>query len=146
MKLVYLNAELDPTKEYELFNVTPQGFKVEIVYTDDNWRTQRGFKTQTFENCTEVHNLFDSCLNEKQIAFESDIKAEGFTRKIDEIESVVISLQPNEITDEEADKNHEKLREILIRYENPEYGDCIVDEISFLFGHPTTNDVHPEED
>lgn len=48
-------------------------------------------------------------------------------------------------TDEQADEIHEKIREILSSYGNEEFGDCIIDEISFLFGFPTTNDVHPEE-
>lgn len=39
---------------------------------------------------------------------------------------------------------HQKLRDILIDYNNPEYGDCIVDEISSLFGFPTTTDIEPE--
>lgn len=42
---------------------------------------------------------------------------------------------------EEAQKVHVKLREILMRYGSPEHGDCIVDEICFLFGHETTIDV-----
>lgn len=36
---------------------------------------------------------------------------------------------------------HNKLREILIKYECAEFGDCIVDEISKLFNYPTTNDA-----
>ena len=38
----------------------------------------------------------------------------------------------------QAKETHEKLREILIKYGCAEYGDCIVDEISFLLGFPTT--------
>jgi hypothetical protein len=45
---------------------------------------------------------------------------------------------------EEAKTTHEKLREILIKYGSEEYGDCIVDEISWLFNYPTTIDVEPE--
>ena len=51
-----------------------------------------------------------------------------------------------QITDKQARETHEKLREILIKYGNPEYGDCIVDEISWLFNFPTTIDVEPEEE
>ena len=50
------------------------------------------------------------------------------------------------ISIEEAKDTHDKLREILIKYNAPEYGDCIVDEISWLFGFPTTLDVEPEEE
>jgi hypothetical protein len=49
------------------------------------------------------------------------------------------------ISIEEAKETHDKLREILIKYGNEEYGDCIVDEISWLFNFPTTIDVEPEE-
>lgn len=51
-----------------------------------------------------------------------------------------------QITDKEARETHEKLREILIKYGNPEYGDCIVDEISWIFNYPTTTDVELFED
>lgn len=41
-------------------------------------------------------------------------------------------------------EKHEKLRNILIEYDAPEHGDCIIDEISELFGEqPTT--VYYEE-
>lgn len=40
-----------------------------------------------------------------------------------------------------AEDTHDKLREILIKYNNPEYGDCIVDEICQLFKYPTTIDI-----
>ena len=46
----------------------------------------------------------------------------------------------------EAKDTHDKLREILIKYNSPEYGDAIVDEISSLFNFPTTIDIEPEEE
>ncbi len=48
------------------------------------------------------------------------------------------------ISVEKARELHKKLREILIKYGNKEYGDCIVDEISWLFNFPTTIDTEPE--
>jgi hypothetical protein len=36
---------------------------------------------------------------------------------------------------------HELLRDILIEYNNPEYGDCIIDDICRLFKYPTTIDI-----
>lgn len=46
-----------------------------------------------------------------------------------------------ELTKEEIEKTHNKLRSILIEYGNPEYGDCIIDDICFLFGnYPNTFD------
>ena len=47
---------------------------------------------------------------------------------------------------EQATKVQNELREILIKYNNPEFGDFIVDEICWLFGFPTTTDVEPEGD
>lgn len=35
-------------------------------------------------------------------------------------------------------QKQEKLREILIKYNSPEFGDSIIDEICELFGYPTT--------
>ena len=40
-----------------------------------------------------------------------------------------------------ADEVHNKLRAILQDYNNPEWGDCIIDEICELFNFPKT----PEE-
>lgn len=48
------------------------------------------------------------------------------------------------ISIETARDTHDKLREILIKYGNEEYGDCIVDEISWLFNFPTTVDTETE--
>lgn len=48
------------------------------------------------------------------------------------------------ISIETARDTHDKLREILIKYGNKEYGDCIVDEISWLFNFPTTIDTETE--
>jgi hypothetical protein len=90
MTVTYLNAELDGTKEFELFKITPNGFKVTIVYNKGNWiAVQLENGTEIFENATEVHNLFDV----GAIAFESDIRATGFVRKVKEIESITIELQ-----------------------------------------------------
>jgi hypothetical protein len=50
----------------------------------------------------------------------------------------------NTLTKEEIETTHEKLRGILINYGSEEYGDCIVDEISWLFNYPTTVDITPE--
>lgn len=50
------------------------------------------------------------------------------------------------VPNEEAEQTHNKLREILRSYNNPEWGDCIVDEICSLFGYPTTTDINPEKE
>lgn len=39
---------------------------------------------------------------------------------------------------------HDELRGIMIKYNNPEYGDAIIDEISTLFGYPTTTAYEQE--
>ena len=46
---------------------------------------------------------------------------------------------------DEAKDKHEKLRSILIENGNEEHGDCIIDEISLLFGFPPTT-IYYEED
>lgn len=51
-----------------------------------------------------------------------------------------------QITEQKVKETHNKLREILIKYGCEEYGDCIVDEISWLFDFPTTIDVEPKEE
>ena len=51
------------------------------------------------------------------------------------------------ISDEDARDMHEELRDIISSYEgNQEYGDCIIDEITHLFGFPTTTDVDPDDE
>lgn len=50
------------------------------------------------------------------------------------------------ISIEEVKEIHQKLREILQKYGNPEFGDCIVDEISWLFDFPTTADTEVDFD
>ena len=55
----------------------------------------------------------------------------------------VLNLSKNEI--KKARGQHQKIREIMEKYGNPEYGDCIIDEICFLFGQPTTTDTEPED-
>lgn len=60
-------------------------------------------------------------------------------------EIVDYSNHLHQIATEKAKETHDKLRNILIKYGNPEYGDCIVDEISWLFNFPTTIDVESEE-
>ena len=40
---------------------------------------------------------------------------------------------------------HDKLRSILIDYNSPEYGDCIIDEICIVVGIPTTLVYYEEE-
>lgn len=47
---------------------------------------------------------------------------------------------------EHTKETHDKLREILIKYGCEEYGDCIVDEICWIFGFETTADIEIEEE
>lgn len=93
MKLVYLGRELDVNVEHELFSEESNqfGFNVEVKYTEESWYP---VKTQIFRNCTEVHHLFESLIEERRtsIAFESDIQGTGCNRKIENIESVVITI------------------------------------------------------
>ena len=54
---------------------------------------------------------------------------------IDELKANVESIKQYKV-----DKTHQHLREILIKYNSPEYGDCIVDEICNLFNFPMTDE------
>lgn len=51
-----------------------------------------------------------------------------------------------ELNKQEIESTHNKLREIIVSHGNDEYGDCIVDEICFLFGYATTTDIEDEEE
>lgn len=89
-KITYLGQELDVTKEHELFSENKFGFKVDIIYTEESMYPD---KETTVYNCTEVHHLWDDdYMGGPSIAFESDIHGTGFTRRIDAIESIDISI------------------------------------------------------
>jgi len=90
--IIFFGAELDSNKEYELMKNDSLGFNITVEYTEDSWRAKQGHPKDNFNNCTEFHWRFNekSEIVEKESAFESDIHAEGRTRKISEIKSVVI--------------------------------------------------------
>ena len=100
MKLFFNDIELDASKEHELVADTEFGYDVDIVYESDVMRhTINGdivdmYKAigyeQHFNNCTEVHHLYERDLpfGEHRIAFESDIHCTGCTREINYIKSV----------------------------------------------------------
>lgn len=93
MKLIKDNVELDSSIEHELFS-GELGFTVTIVYTEESWLSE-GLNepyTETVNNITEVHHLYKSPIGggRLKIAFESDIHNTGFTRDVNDIESVHI--------------------------------------------------------
>jgi hypothetical protein len=95
MKLIFLGEELDSTKEKEILSGSKFGFNVIVVYKMDSWMSQHKKEqvVDVFNNCTEVHHLFESIFPEKKrIAFESDIHRTGCTRNVDDIESVEIHI------------------------------------------------------
>lgn len=51
-------------------------------------------------------------------------------------------MTPEEIT--RAEKIQDEIKYILIRYGNPEFGDCIIDEICAVTGVPTTIECSKE--
>jgi hypothetical protein len=97
MVLVYLGATVDCTLEQELTSFTKNGFKVLIEYDTTSLNAGIQIEYQTFRNATEVHYLFNrSCSlfpEVDAIAFESDIRGEGFTRKVIDIKVVTITLE-----------------------------------------------------
>lgn len=46
---------------------------------------------------------------------------------------------------EEIKTKHEQIREVLIKYGNVEFGDCIIDEICEVVGFPPTTIYYEEE-
>lgn len=88
MKLIFLGEELDSTKEHELVD-TGIGFYVTIKYKS---MLNSGYYDESINNCTEVHNLYKTFGDRKCIAFESNIHQTGFTREIENVESVIIEL------------------------------------------------------
>ncbi len=88
----FLGAELDSSKEYELFKNDGLGFNITVGYTADSWNGRQGFPFSTFKNCTEFHWRYNekSEISVKESAFESDIHGTGCTRKVNEIISVLI--------------------------------------------------------
>ncbi|MCK9445661.1 hypothetical protein M0Q50_02080 [bacterium] len=86
MKLIFLGEELDSTKEQELVD-TGIGFYVTIKY-----KSNLVYHNECINNCTEVHNLYETFGDRKCIAFESNIHQTGFTREIENVESVIIEL------------------------------------------------------
>ncbi len=96
MKLTYQGKELDTDIEHELFSNKGKCFNVDITYTEDCWISKaEGVNkfVESIKSYTEVHyhyERFASMLNFPRIAFESDILQTGFTREVNEIESVDI--------------------------------------------------------
>lgn len=94
MKIVYLGSEIDSDKEREILTENEHGFKVTVTYKRDSWMSVRSGKQviDVFNNCTEVHHMYDTIirLDDKRIAFESDIHKTGCTRSVDDIECVNI--------------------------------------------------------
>lgn len=86
MKITYLNQELDPNKEHELFKEDNLGFDITVQYSIYQ-------APQTFYNCTEFHWRYNESSEwdkDKRVAFESDIHCTGSTRSIKDIDNVII--------------------------------------------------------
>lgn len=106
MKITYLGKELDASKEHELFSENEFGFKVTIQCTKESWYPE---KEHIVYNCTEVHNLWSkNYMGGASIAFESDIHGSGFTRRIDDIESVTIEKADKLYDSYHSRKQHKK--------------------------------------
>jgi hypothetical protein len=86
MKLIYIEKELNPDVEHELF-CGGFGFLVEIKFADDS--IFKGRKDY-LHNVTEVHNLYRPSAIPKSIAFESDIHVTGCTYDQEFLEEVII--------------------------------------------------------
>ena len=82
---------------------------------------------------------------EDLIEFIVEYKERVLLMPVDEIQTVEMSIDElkanvESIKQYKIDLRHNDLREILMKYNCPEYGDCIVDEICNLFDFPMTNE------
>ena len=82
---------------------------------------------------------------EDLIEFIVEYKEKVLLMAVDEIQTVEMSIDElkanvESIKQYKIDLRHNDLREILMKYNCPEYGDCIVDEICNLFDFPMTNE------
>jgi hypothetical protein len=82
---------------------------------------------------------------EDLIKFIVEYKERVLLMAVDEIQTVEMSIDElkanvESIKQYKIDLRHNDLREILMKYNCPEYGDCIVDEICNLFDFPMTNE------
>lgn len=92
IKLIYLGKELDTKIEHELITDHEFGFNVRIKYTPESFY-KLSDKEQFFNNCTEVHYMFEGLDGRKnRVAFESDLHGTGCNREIESIESIEIML------------------------------------------------------
>ena len=96
MRLLFLGKELDTEKEHELLADNLHGFNVMVAYKPDSWMPQHEGKqvVVVMRNVTEVHHLYETHINQKRIAFESNIHFTGCNRSCDDIESVTVDVAP----------------------------------------------------
>jgi hypothetical protein len=92
MKIIYLNQELNPDEEHEIFSDNEFGFSVHIEYKEDAWLKAYYREPEIVNNITEVHSRYKFAGKNDKIAFQSNIHNTGFNRYIDEIESVTIFI------------------------------------------------------
>jgi hypothetical protein len=94
MKLIYLDLELDPSKEHKLYSKNLFGFKVTVKYkriTSYTNKHKMEHVVNIFNNCTEVHHMYKTLSDKRdKIAFESDIHNTGCSQLINDIKSVII--------------------------------------------------------
>jgi len=88
---------------------------------------------------TPIENLLDNIdfTNNEHIL-------KNVSKYLEDEQSYITNLAKKTMNTEKIQTVHQKLRDILVSYGNEEYGDCIVDEISFIFGFPTTTDIETE--
>ena len=82
----------------------------------------------------ETEELFIICLP----ALKKEAKKQGYilTETIEEEKEEAYSDFKNNV-----EEKHDKLKEILIDFNSPEFGDCIVDDICSLFNFPDTTEI-----
>ena len=88
-KLIIFGKRHDVNTEIELLSERKHGMNITIKYKKDISNHYAG-KRDVRHNCTEFHHLFESTVNDRCSAFESDIHGTGGTKDVDLIEWIKV--------------------------------------------------------
>lgn len=83
-KIQFIGIAIPSEKEVEILPNNEMGLIADVVYIDG--------KTSTFNNLTEIHWMYSSPIDNKQVAFESNVHGTGLTINIERIKSLKIQI------------------------------------------------------
>lgn len=81
-RINYLGVEVTPKQESEIVISDSKGLTARVEFIDG--------AIETFNNLTEIHWLYPSVINDKRVAFESNIHGTGFTYDVHRIKAIDI--------------------------------------------------------